>query len=112
MALHSIGRAGLLQCAICDKQEEDASPYREDVPMSRLGPPQPGRHIDLDDNEPLRRVHFRLWQISISAVVIVVTCWSYTLHFALGLSATFLAKHILVAVLAVGLHLPPQREHD
>ncbi len=65
--------------------------------MSRIQQPHPDR---------LRHVHFRLWQISICAVVILVTSWSYTLHLAIGLGATFLAKHILVAVLAAGLDLP------
>jgi hypothetical protein len=80
--------------------------------MSRIGPPRPSPQVNLDDDAPLRRVHFRLWQISLAAVVVAVTCWSYTLHFALGLSATFLAKHILVAILAVGLDLPPVRERE
>jgi len=79
--------------------------------MPRAGPPQVPR-ISVSDDQPLRRVHFRLWQISVSAVTVVVTCWSYTLHLALGLAATFLAKHILVAVLAAGLEVPPVRERE
>jgi hypothetical protein len=76
--------------------------------MPRAGPPS-ATPVTLGDEQPLRRVHFRLWQITATAVTVLVTCWSYTLHFGLGLAATFLAKHILVAVLAAGLDVPPPR---
>ncbi len=79
--------------------------------MPRVIPP-PVRRVTIGDEPPLRRVHFKLWQISVTAVTILATCWSYTLHVALGLTATFLAKHILVAVLAAGLDLPPPPEKE
>jgi hypothetical protein len=68
--------------------------------------------VRLDDEHPLRRVQFRLWQITIVAVTVLLTGWSYTLHVALGLTATFLAKHVLVAVLAAGLELPPLHDEE
>ena len=48
----------------------------------------------------------RLMQIAIAALTIFATAWCYQMHIALGLTATFLAKHILVAILAAGLRLP------
>ena len=80
--------------------------------MPRAGPPFVPPRVSVDDDQPLRRVHFRLWQISIMAVTVLLTAWSYTLHVAVGLTATFLAKHVLVAVLAAGLQLPPLRERE
>jgi hypothetical protein len=51
-------------------------------------------------------VHFRLWQISLSGVTVVVTGWCFTISPVVGIAATFLAKHVLVAILAAGLELP------
>jgi hypothetical protein len=67
--------------------------------------PPPGI-ATMDEHSPLRRVHFRLWQISLSGVTVLVTGWSFTLGPMVGIAATFLAKHILVAILAAGLDLP------
>jgi hypothetical protein len=68
--------------------------------------------VSVGDDPPQRRMQFRLWQISITSVTVLLTAWSYTLHVALGLTATFLAKHVLVAVLAAGLQLPPLHERE
>jgi hypothetical protein len=62
------------------------------------------------DESPLRRVHFRLWQIMLTTVTIIVTCWFFTLHVAAGLIAVFFAKHILVAILAMGLDFAPPKK--
>jgi hypothetical protein len=69
-------------------------------------PPVPP--VTLSDEGPLRRVHFRLWQIVMTALTILGTAWCFTLGALPGIIAVLFAKHILVAVLAVGLRLPPQ----
>jgi hypothetical protein len=61
---------------------------------------------DLQDDSPRRRVQTQLLQIGLAAATIFATAWCYQVHVALGLSATFIAKHILVAILAAGLRLP------
>ncbi len=71
--------------------------------MARVGPPP----VTYNEEHPLYRVRFRLWQIVILAVTVLLTGWCYRLNIALGLTATFLATHVLVAVLAAGLALPP-----
>ena len=55
---------------------------------------------------PLRRVQTSLRYVAYAAATIFVTGWCYHLHVALGLTATFAAKHILVAILAAALRLP------
>ena len=65
-------------------------------------PPMP----PLVDESPRRRVQIRLVQIALDALTVFATAWCYQMHIALGLTATFLAKHILVAILAAGLRLP------
>jgi len=64
--------------------------------------PQP----DVRDESPRRRVRVQLWHVAAAAATIFVTAWCYQIHIALGLTATFLAKHILVAILAASLRLP------
>jgi hypothetical protein len=72
--------------------------------MSLL-PPKPPVPATTMDEAPLRRIHFRLWQIALSALVVLLTGWFYTFGPLPGITATFLAKHLLVAILAAGLDL-------
>ncbi|MCI0684909.1 MAG: hypothetical protein L0Y71_22665 [Gemmataceae bacterium] len=55
------------------------------------------------EEDPRRRVQFRLWQISMSAITLLATLWCFTLHPIVGIIASFIAKHVLVAILAAGL---------
>jgi hypothetical protein len=68
----------------------------------------PSAIVTLDDRAPLRRIHFRLWQIGWSAAIVFVTGWCYTLGPFAGITATVVAKHVLVAILAAGLELPDE----
>ena len=70
------------------------------IPPTKLPP------VALRDESPQRRVQRRLLQIALAAATVFATAWCYQVHIALGLTATFLAKHILVAILAAGLRLP------
>jgi hypothetical protein len=70
--------------------------------MSQIAPPL----VDVNDERPSRRVKVRLLQIALAGATVFATAWCYQMHIALGLTATFLAKHILVAIIAAGLRLP------
>ena len=63
----------------------------------------PPRTGTMDEYPPLRRVHFRLWQISIAGITVLVSGWCFTLGPLPGIIAACVAKHILVALLAAGL---------
>jgi hypothetical protein len=78
--------------------------------MATVIPPE--RPPTISDDGPLKRVHFRLWQIVLTAGTILVTGWFFTLGAVPGIIALLFAKHILVAVLAMGLHLPPPARPD
>jgi len=69
--------------------------------MSQFAP-----RVDVRDEPPMGRVQRRLLQIAFAALTVFATAWCYQIHVGLGLTATFLAKHILVAILAAGLRLP------
>jgi hypothetical protein len=73
--------------------------------MSQSAPPLPPSE-NLPDESPRRRVRTHLMQIALAGVTIFATVYCYQIHIFLGLTATFLAKHILVAILAAGMKLP------
>ena len=73
--------------------------------MAQIIPPQPPA-VDVRDESPTNYVRTRLLQVGLAAATIFATAWCYQMHLALGLTATFLAKHILVAILAAALRLP------
>jgi hypothetical protein len=73
--------------------------------MSQTAPPT-APFVDVRDESPMHRVQTRLLQVALAAATIFATAWCYQLHIALGLTATFIAKHILVAILASALRLP------
>jgi hypothetical protein len=49
----------------------------------------------------------RLFQIAMTAFALVVTGIFFRISVVAGIIALFITKHFLVAVLAVGLRLPP-----
>jgi hypothetical protein len=69
--------------------------------MSQITPPPEQVH-----ESPRRRVRTHLMQIFLAGLTIFVTVYCYQIHVFLGLTVTFLAKHILVAILAAGMKLP------
>ena len=74
--------------------------------MATITPPPPPTVVG--DEVPLRRVQFRLWQIVMTAVTILLTGWFFTIGPVPGIIALLFAKHVLVAIYAAGLHLRPQ----
>ena len=85
-------------------------PRHNNKSMATVIPPLPPP--TLSDENPLRRVHFRLWQIVIASVTVILTGWFFTLGAIPGIIALLFAKHVLVAILAMGLHLPPPQKPD
>jgi hypothetical protein len=74
--------------------------------MSYPVPPSPSKARYAEP--PLEGVDFRLWQIVMSAGTVVVAGWFFTLNPMAGIIASFIAKHVLVAILAAGLTGPAQ----
>ena len=75
--------------------------------MAQLAPPPKPHRIAVDDGGSLDRVRFRLWQILMTAVTVAMTGWFCTLGIVPAIIALLTAKHVLVAILAAGLHLSP-----
>lgn len=62
------------------------------------------------DDDHSRRIHFRLWQISLTLITVVATAWFCSfmnwkspLGALPGIVAIVVAKHILVAILVQGV---------
>ncbi len=66
-------------------------------------PPRPPLAVALSDDGDLRRVHFRIWQWTMSLLTVLATAWFITLGPIPGIIAVVVAKHILVAILVAGL---------
>jgi hypothetical protein len=71
--------------------------------MSRLAPPPAPPTVALGDDDRLKRVHFRLWQLVLTAVTVLITGWFCTFGAIPAILALMVAKHILVAILVMGL---------
>jgi len=76
--------------------------------MSQLAPPQPPLLVTVDD-DGLRRVHFRLWQIVMTAITVLLTTWFITFGAIPAILALMIAKHVLVAILVRGFDEPRVR---
>jgi hypothetical protein len=58
------------------------------------------------DDDGLRRLHFRLWQILMATITVLLTTWFMTFGVIPAIIALMVAKHVLVAILVLGLDLP------
>jgi hypothetical protein len=82
--------------------------------MMRMAPPEPPLRVAVGDDDGLRRIRYRLWQVSILALTFTVTAWTWTLPPIydmpiLGIGALLIAKHVIIAVLVMGLGVDRSR---
>ena len=66
-------------------------------------PPTSPPRVAVGENDRLRRVHLRLFQIMSSAITVFVTAWFCTFGAIPAILALMVAKHVLVAILIMGL---------
>lgn len=77
--------------------------------MSQLAPPEPPLRVALDDDHR-QRFWFRHWLLVWTVLTIVITAWFVSLGPVPAILALVVAKHILVALLAVGLGVDQTHE--
>lgn len=65
-------------------------------------PPQPPKVIE-PRHASLDRFHFRQWQMFITTITIFITAWICTFGWIPAILALMVAKHVLVAILIMGL---------
>ncbi len=78
--------------------------------MAHMAPPQAPPQVALDDDDRLWRVQLRLWQMWLTLVTVLITVWLITLGPIPGIIAVVTAKHVLVAILVMGLGVDAKPE--
>lgn len=76
--------------------------------MAILVPPPPPAPIAADDDDRRERLNFRLWQLMMSTLTIMLAIWFCTFGPLPGILALVTAKHVLVAIFMMGLHRYPR----
>ena len=72
--------------------------------MAQLAPPPLPPRVALDEGDDrLRRVRMRLWQLLLTALTVLITGWFCSLGWVPAILALMVAKHVLVAILVMGL---------
>jgi hypothetical protein len=80
--------------------------------MAHLAPPEPPRRVAVADDDSLRRLHFRMWQASVTLLTVLLTVWCITLGPLPAILALVVAKHVLVALLVMGLDIYPTYKNE
>ena len=77
--------------------------------MHIVAPPEPPTLVALDDHDHRDWLHRRLWQIWLTLVTVLITTWLCMLGPIPAVLALVTAKHVLVAILAMGLNIDRPR---
>jgi hypothetical protein len=59
--------------------------------------------VTVADDDGVNRLRFRLWQLTVTALTVLITGWFVTFGAIAAILALMIAKHILVAVLVLGM---------
>lgn len=71
--------------------------------MALLAPPPSPPRVAVSDNDDLKRFRMRLVQVLATLITVLVTAWLCTLGPIPAIIGLMVAKHILVAILVMGL---------
>jgi hypothetical protein len=78
--------------------------------MKQMAPPPVPPRVALDDDGGMRRLRFRLWQLLMTFLTVLITAWFCTLGAVPAIAALMIAKHVLVAILVLGLGVDQHTE--
>ncbi len=71
--------------------------------MAILAPPPSPPVLTVGDNDELSRFRMRLLQIMATLITVLITAWLCTLGAIPAILGLMVAKHVLVAILVMGL---------
>jgi hypothetical protein len=80
--------------------------------MARLAPPPSLPYVGLGDDDRSKRLRFRLMQIIATGVTVVATAWLCTFGVIPAIIALMVAKHVLVAILVMGIGVDAPRPNE
>jgi hypothetical protein len=98
-----------LMGALPDPGLRSADPWRSSM-NGQFAPPPPPNAVALDDAGGSDRLRLRLQQISLTTVTILITTWCVTLGTIPAVVSITVAKHVLVAILVMGLGIDREIE--
>jgi hypothetical protein len=78
--------------------------------MSLIAPPPAPPRIATGDGDGARKFRIRLTQVMATMITLLATAWACTLGPIPAIIALSIAKHVLVAVLVMGLGVDEPRE--
>jgi hypothetical protein len=82
------------------------------VLMSQLAPPAPPQRIGIDDHDGTPKLRLQLLQVWLTLVTILITVWLITLGPIPAIIGIVTAKHVLVAILVMGLGVDSPMKSD
>ena len=71
--------------------------------MSLMVPPRPPVRVALADDDGMQLLRMRLRQLSLTLFTVLITAWFVTLGPLPAILALVIAKHVLVAILVMGM---------
>ena len=77
--------------------------------MIEMAPPKAPPRVALGDGDGLAKLDLRLLQVWCTLLTILATVWCMTLGAIPGILAVVVAKHVLVAILVMGLGVDAPR---
>jgi hypothetical protein len=80
--------------------------------MIQMAPPVIPPRVALGDDDGLARLRLRFWQLGWSMLTILATAWCFTLGWIPGILAVVTAKHVLVAILVMGLGVDSSKDAE
>jgi hypothetical protein len=81
-----------------------------DPVMASFAPPPIPPHVALGDDDGNKKLRMRLVQVMATLVTLLATVWLCTLGMVPGIIGVMVAKHVLVAVLVMGLGVDAPQE--
>jgi len=78
--------------------------------MKTLVPPDPPLLVGLGDDDDRQRLRLRMHQITLTTITVVATAWCVTLGTVPAVLSLAVAKHVLVAILVMGLGVDAPRK--
>jgi hypothetical protein len=75
-----------------------------------LAPPPVPPRVAVADNDGMARLQLRLWQLLLTLATVLATAWCCTLGVIPAILALMVAKHVLVAILVMGLGVDARQE--
>jgi hypothetical protein len=80
--------------------------------MSLIVPPTVPPSVTLADDGGLQRLRFRIYLVWLTIVTVLLTAWLITLGPVFAILALVVAKHVLVAILVMGLRVNAPRDGE